>query len=322
MARMQGKTTTEDYDHFAGVDVSKAHLDLRLAGSRRGERFGNNRPGIATLASRLRDGPHLVVIEPTGRYHLNLWRELAKAGHGVAVVNPYAARQLADGLGYLAKSDALDAQMLCELAERIKPKPSAPPDDMTLEIKELYASRRALIRRRAMARTQAREASNPMVARILAKEITQQSVLIGKLEAALRDLIATCPKRKRMQEILLSIPGIGIGATLAILAGLPEIGSASNTQIAALAATAPMTQESGKWVGKSRTKGGRRALRAELYMPAVVAMTHNKPLKAFADRLRARGKHTSLVITAVLRKLLVLANALVAQNRKWKPQKP
>lgn len=322
MARMQGKTTTETYDCFAGVDVSKAHLDLRVAGANRGVRFANDAAGIAALAARLGDGPHLVVIEPTGRYHLNLWRGLVKAGHGVALVNPYAARKLAEGLGYLAKTDALDAKMLCELAWRLKPRTSAPPDDITLEIKELYAARRALIRRRAMARTQVCDNTNPIVAQLLTEEITLHGALIKRLEAALHDLIATCPKRKRQQEILTSIPGIGIGAALAILAGLPEIGDVTSRQIAALGATAPMNQESGKWIGKSRTKGGRRALRSALHMPAIVAMTHNKHLKAFADRLRARGKHISLVITAVLRKLLVLANTLVTQNRKWKPQSP
>ena len=148
MARMQGKTSSEDYQYSAGVDVSKAHLDLRVSGTPKGRRFANDEGGIAALVATL-GPPHRVVLEPTGRYHLALWRALDAGGHGVAPVNPYAARRLAEGMGHLAKTDAVDAFVLAEIALKFPPAVAPAPDDFTLEVRELYAARSALIRRRA-----------------------------------------------------------------------------------------------------------------------------------------------------------------------------
>ncbi len=322
MARMQGKTTSDDFQCFAGVDISKAHLDLAVSGAGRGVRFSNDAAGIAGVVAHLGGRRHRVVLEPTGRYHVMLWRALSAAGHAVAPVNPYRARQLAEGLGRIAKTDAVDARMLALIAARLPLRALEPPDDMTLDLKALYSARRSLIRRRAAARTQATGAGHAFVRHLLEQEIGFLSEQIAALETRLDALIQAQPERRRIRAILTSVPGIGAGASLAILAELPEIGRAGPGEVSALAGCAPMTRESGQWKGASRTRGGRRSLRAALHMAAVVAMTHNPPLRAFADRLRARGKHGNLVLAAVLRKLIVLANALVAQNRKWSKNAP
>ena len=318
MARMQGKATSDDVQYFAGVDMSKAHLDLRVSGTRRGERFRNDETGIAALIERL-GLPHLVVFEPTGRYHTALWRALDHAGHGAAPCNPYRARHLAEGMGRLAKTDVIDALTLCDIALRLRPVCTSPPDDTALEIRVIYAARRALIKRLAMSRTQATANSNALVLSLLSAEHSFLAAQIKSLTATLTSLFkATSETRRaltrRAREILLSIPGIGEAAASAILPELPETGSASRGESAALTGTAPMTQKSGGWRGRARTRGGRRSLRTALHMPAIVAMTHNPDLKAFADRVRARGKNIFAVITATLRKLIILANTLIAQN--------
>jgi transposase len=321
MARMQGKTTTEAYQYFAGVDVSKANLDLRVFGAGRGQRFGNDEAGIAALLAAL-GAPHLVVFEPTGRYHVALWRALERAGHGAAPYNPYLARQLATGLGRHAKTDRIDALVLSTIAARIRPEVKRAPGDFELEIKELFAAQRAAIKRRAMARTQAAASFNPEVKRHLDTEIAFLTTEVDALTAALTALFAANPATRRIREIVMSIPGLAEGAAATIIANLPEIGALTRGEIAALTGTAPMTQQSGLWSGRARTKGGRRTLRADLHMNGVSAMTHNPDLRIFAERLRAKGKHAYAIITAVLRKILVLLNALVQQDRLWTPEKP
>ena len=321
MARMQGKTTSDVYEYSAGIDVSKAHLDLRVSGSPKGRRFANDEGGIAALLAHL-GVAHRVVLEPTGRYHLALWRALDGAGHGVAPVNPYAARRLAEGMGHLAKTDAVDAVVLSEIARHLPPAVRPAPDDFTTEVRELHAARSAAIKRRAMLRNQGRTCGNPLVLSLLATEEATQTAQIEALTSALRALLGRRDATRRTREILTSIPGVGEATAIALLVRLPELGHATRAEIAALTGCAPMTRESGQWKGRARTKAGRRDLRAALQMPAIVAMTHNPDLHAFATRLRARGKATQAVITAVLRKLLVMANTLVAENRLWTPQRP
>ena len=177
-----------------------------------------------------------------------------------------------------------------------------------------------------MVRTQDTASDNALVHSLLATGQAGLTTRIKALTAALNARFTAKAETRRTREILMSIPGIGEGAAIAILTELTEIGQASRAEIAALTGTAPMTRQSGTWNGRARTRartcGERRCLRAALYMPAIVAMTRNPDLKAFADRLRAKGKHACVIITAVLRKLMVLANTLVAENRIWTENKP
>lgn len=321
MARIQGKTTSEDYEYFAGVDVSKEHLDLRIHGGKRGQRFANDAGGMAALLEALGQR-HLVVFEPTGRFHIALWRALAAAGHGTVPHDAARARHLATGLGILAKTDRIDAMVLARIAAEAPVKLKAPPSDFECDIMELYAAQRAAIRRRAMVRNQREASFNTVVeAQLAAEEATQTSV-IKALTAALHALFKANPRRARTRQIVMSVPGLAESGAATILARLPEIGTLNRGQIAALSATAPMARESGAWKGNARAKGGRRDIKAALHMCAVVARVHNPDLKAFADRLRKRGKHGCKINSAVLRKLLVLVNALVAQDRLWSPKRP
>jgi len=306
MARMQGKTTSDTSQLFAGIDVSKAHLDLQLSCERRSRRFTNGPAGFAAIDAHLRargDRPCLVALEPTGRYHFPVWRALHEAGHGVAPINPLHVRRFAESDGELAKTDALDAAVLARMAAQRLPGAKPPPSEEQLRLKALTTAIADRTDRRAMLKGQRAEARDPLVTRFDEAEIAR--------------LIGANPRTARVAEILSSIPGIGEASAHWIIADMPEIGTLGEKQAAALLGTAPRANQSGKRDKRRHIKGGRRRLRAALHMPAIVASNANPDLNAFKLRLKAKGKNNAVILTAVLRKLIVLADALVAQNRMW-----
>ena len=327
MARMQGKTTSDTSQLFAGIDVSKAHLDLRLSCEGKSRRFANGPAGFAAIDAHLRahrppDGRYLIALEPTGRYHFPVWRALHQAGHGIAPVNPLHARRFAESGGELAKTDAIDAAVLARMAAERRPAVKLPPSEEQLRLKALTTSIANRIDRRAMLRGQSAEACDPLVARFDEAEAAQLSEAIDALKAERARLIKANPQTDRVAAILCSMPGIGEASAHRIIAEMPEIGTLDKKQAAALLGTAPRANQSGKRDKRRRAKGGRRRLRAALHMPAIVASNANPDLKAFKLRLKAKGKENAVILTAVLRKLIILANALVAQNRTWTPKMP
>ncbi len=325
MARMQGKTTSDISQLFAGIDVSKAHLDLRLSCERRSRRFTNDPAGFAAIDAHLRARaatPFLVALEPTGRYHFPVWRALHEAGHGVAPLNPLHVRRFAESDGELAKTDAIDAAVLARMAAERRPAAKAPPSEKQLRLKALTTSIADRIDRRATLKGQRAETRDPLIARFDEAEIAQLSDAIDALKAERARLINANPETARVAEILSSIPGLGEASAHRITTDMPEIGTLDKKQVAALLGTAPRANQSGKRDKRRRTKGGRRRLRAALHMPAIVASNANPDLKAFKQRLKAKGKSNGVIRIAILRKLIILANALVAQNRMWTPKMP
>jgi len=327
MARMQGKTTSDISQLFAGIDVSKAHLDLRLSCERRSRRFTNDPAGFAAIDAHLRartssDVPCLVALEPTGRYHFPVWRALHEAGHGVAPLNPLHVRRFAESDGELAKTDAIDAAVLARMAVQRQPAAKPPPSKEQLRLKALTTSIADRTDRRAMLKGQRAEVRDPLIAGFDEAEIAQLSGAIDALKAERARLINANPESARVAEILCSMPGIGEASAHRIIAEMPEIGALDKKQAAALIGAAPRVSQSGKRDKRRRTKGGRRRLRAALHMPALVASSANPDLKAFKQRLKAKGKSNAVILTAILRKLIILANALVAQNRTWTPKMP
>ncbi len=327
MARMQGKTTSDISQLFAGIDVSKAHLDLQLSCERRPRRFANDPAGHAAIDAHLRartssDVPCLVALEPTGRYHFPVWRVLHEAGHGVAPMNPLHVRRFAESDGELAKTDALDAAVLARMAAQRLPTAKPPPSEEQLRLKALTTSIADRIDRRAALKGQRAEVRDPLIARFDEAEIAQLSDAIDALKAERARLIRQHPHRARVSDILCSIPGIGEASAHQIIADMPEIGTLGEKQAAALLGAAPRADQSGKRDKRRHVKGGRRRLRAALHMPALVASNANPDLKAFKQRLKANGKKNAVILTAILRKLIILANALVAQNRMWTPKSP
>lgn len=322
---MQGKDITDKTRAYAGVDVCKEWLDVCVLGGGREEtwRVSNDARGIDALRRRLLGRPPLrVAIEATGRMHLAAWRALAEAGLTVVVLNPFRARRFAEALGRFAKTDAIDARVLALAAERLEAAPAEPPSPARARLRELVALRRGLVADKVAAANRLSGASDPFVRRTLLAAKRSVERRLRRVEAEIEAAIAADPTLARQRAILVSMPGVGPVAAAVLLADLPELGRASDKEIAALVGVAPMNRDSGASTGQRHIRGGRATLRATLSLPAPAASRANPDLKSFRARLRGQHKPHRVVITAVIRKLVILANALIRDDRLWTPAPP
>src|SRR2546422_695603 len=301
---------------FVGIDVSKAQVDVAL---RPEGRFAapNDESGIAQNIERLSAvPPALVVVEATGGFEMPLAGALAAAGLPVVVVNPRHVRDFAKAAGKLAKTDALDAQTLAHFAEVMRPEPRPLPDEQTQTLAAILTRRRQLVEmltaeknRLASARKPVRKSLRTHIA-WLERELTQR-------DSDLAHAIRESPVWREKDDLLRSMPGVGPVLTTTLLADLPELGTLTGKQIAALVGVAPLNRDSGTLRGKRTVWGGRAQVRAALYMAALVASRFNPVIRAFYQRLRAAGKAKKVVLTACMRKLLVILNAMLKHRTPW-----
>lgn len=307
-------------DIIIGIDISKDRLDVFALADGTYHQFSNDRHGIRALIRKLGklDQP-LVVFEATGAYHRLL--EASLAGHALHFnkVNPRQSRRFAEATGRLAKTDRVDAAMLARMAAVLKLSPQMPKAETHHDLRELLVARRALVKDLATGKAREKGSLQPLVRRQITKRLRLVEGQIAELEREILDRINGDPELYARFNILLSIPGISEITAFTMLVEMPELGAMSNKQAASLAGLAPVSRQSGKWQGKERIRGGRRELRRALYMPALSAMRFNPDLKAMSETLTARGKPSKVVITAVMRKLIVLSNVLVAAGREWSP---
>jgi transposase len=263
--------------------------------------------------------PDLVVYEATGAYHAALERSFAGA-LPLVKVNPLQARRFAQARGTRAKTDAVDARVLAVLGSALDLAPDVPAGKNQHDLKELQIARMALIKERTRLLNRSKTQSLALLKRQSKARLEQIKRQLTELEAALLDLTRQCPKRARAFDILCSIPGLGPVTAVAILVECPEIGTLTRKQIASLAGLAPMTRQSGQWRGTAFIQGGRKFLRDALYMPALVAARYNPDLRQKYQTMIQAGKPAKVALTALMRKMIELANALVQQNRKWTPK--
>lgn len=304
---------------FVGIDVSKDHLDVAM---RPGAAFRttNDPAGIAELVGRLHAaGVTLVVLEATGGYELAVAGELLRAGVPAAVVNPRQARRFAGALGYLAKNDRIDAAVLAHFAEAVRPEPRPLPDAAQVALEAILARRRQLLEMLTMERNRLAGCRAAAVRRDLEAHIRWLERRLGRVESELAEAVRSSPAWREKEDLLRGVPGLGPVASRTLLAALPELGRLGSRQVAALAGLAPMDDESGRRRGARRIAGGRAEVRAVLYMAALSARRHNPTLRAFAERLKAAGKRPKVVLIAVARKLLVIANAILRTGQPWDP---
>lgn len=301
-----------------GVDISKARLDVHRLPGGEARSFGNDKRGFRGLIRWFRSfDVERIVYEPTGAYHRGFEDALAAAGMPLAKVNPLQARRFAQASGTRAKTDRADAQTLAAMGLALKPGIGAVASKSLRDLKELQIARQALIKDRTAAKNRAKSLSLPLLkARNLAR-LRQIERDLAAIEAAMSDLVMDDAKAARTFDILTSIPGISAITALALLVEIPELGTLQPKQAASLAGLAPFARESGKWKGKRFISGGRKFLRDALYMPALVACRFNADMKRFYNRLKDQGKPPKVAITAVMRKLIILANTLVKDNRIW-----
>lgn len=301
-----------------GIDISKDRLDVCALPSREARQFDNTIVGMGELMAWIGDRPVArIVFEATGRYHRLLEITLGQTGLPLVKVNPKKARRFAEATGQLAKTDRVDAAMLARFGESLKPEPKPADSSELAELKELHAARQALMKDRTAAKNRLKTQSLAVLKQQAQARLTRIEADLAAVDAEIERRIGSDPDLKRKAQILGSIPGIGKLTVFTLLIEMPELGSMTAKQVASLAGLAPMTRQSGKWRGHAFIRGGRAQLRHALYMPALVACRFNEDLKAKYDQLIAAGKPAKLAITAIMRKLIVLANALIAKNRPW-----
>jgi transposase len=264
----------------------------------------------------------LVVMEPTSKYHRAAHRHFHANGIAVALINPRRARRFAEALGQLAKTDRIDARILALIGERLRPGEVAPPTADEEALEELAGARRAALDERTAISNRLETTSSSFLRREFARQLRILDRHIDRIEREIRAMIVADPTLARHAEIIRSIPGMGPVNVLAILTGLREIGQINGKEAAALAGLAPFADDSGPRQGRRRIQGGRPNLRKALYMAAVSASRCNPDLKRFYRRLRNEGKSAKLALIAVARKLIVLANSLITEDRCWTPARP
>lgn len=302
-----------------GVDVSKAHLDAHELPSGRAERFDNNAVGITKLSRWISPDLDCLVYESTGVWHRAL--EEALAGTlPLACVNAARARRFAQALGQEAKTDAVDAKVLAWMGAAMDLRRVEPRSQARRDLAELKTARDALTRDRTAVLHRRDQARHSLVKRQLKLRLEQIERQIKALNAEIGKLIAADDKLSRRSEILTSIPGVAEVTAAALIAEMPELGLIDAKAAASLAGLAPVTRESGKWKGRSFIRGGRARARRALYMSALTAITYNPDMARKYQDLRARGKPAKVALTAIMRKLIVLANALLEQDRLWSPR--
>jgi transposase len=303
-----------------GIDVSKSKLDCHRLSDGAFETFANTKAGFVRLRCWIGNGlPDRVVYEATGPFHGAFERALA-SHLPLVKINPLQARRFAQARGTRAKTDQVDAAVLAQMGAALDLQPDEPAREDQHELKELQVARTALVKDRT-------RLLNRIKTQTLALTKRHSKALLGQIETSLKDVEAEIKTRLRAtdrdtlaHDILCSIPGIGEPTAAAILIECPEIGTLGRKQIASLAGLAPMTRQSAQWRGKASIQGGRKFLRDALYMPALVAVRFNPDMTAKYEDMCARGKPKKVALTAIMRKLLELANALVKAGRKWSPK--
>lgn len=307
---------------FVGIDVAKTQLDVAVRPSGPERSIAYTEAGMATLVEQVRAlHPSAVVLEATGDLEMPLVSALVAAGLPVHVVNPRQVREFARATGRLAKTDTLDARILAQFAEALRPAPRALPDEATQALSAVLTRRRQLLEMLTAEKNRLSSARSSVRERIkvhidwLTHELRQVD---AELDAAIRH----SPVWREQDDLLQSIPGVGPGLSRTMLAELPELGTLSPKQLAALVGVAPHNRDSGTLRGKRTIWGGRAAVRTALYMAALVATKWNPIIKAFYHRLLAKGKAKKVALVACMHKLLTILNAMVKHRTPWQVNVP
>lgn len=303
---------------FLGIDVSKDHLDLAWSDGRV-ERIPNQADAVADLARRaVASGVALAVMEATGGLEQIALVTLYRAGVPAVAVNPRQVRDFAKALGKLAKTDRIDARVLCDFAQRIRPEVRAIPDDAVLELDEMLRRRHQVIEMITMEKNRLRLATKKAIRRSLQENIHFLSKQLKKLDADIDDRMNNTPIWKAQVELLSSVPGVGRVTAQKLAIAMPELGRLDRKQIASLVGVAPLNCDSGQQQGKRSCWGGRADVRAALYMAALVGSRFNPILRSLYRRLLAAGKAKKVALIACMRKLIVILNAIARDQTPWR----
>lgn len=303
---------------WVGMDVSKATLDTAVYPTQEHFSTAYTQEGINELIERVQKiHPQLIVMEATGGMEVRLSAALAEVGLPVVVVNPRQVRDFARATGILAKTDTIDALILARFGEAVKPPVRELPDSCSRHLKALMSRRRQLIG--MLTQEKNRMAGEPIAAirSDIQKHICWLENSLTDLDQELTKLISSSPLWREKEQLLRTAPGVGPILSRSLLSDLPELGQLNRKQIAALVGVAPLNRDSGTYRGKRIVWGGRAYVRSLLYMGTLTAMRCNPTIREFYQRLRKAGKQPKVALTACMRKLLTILNAMVKHNAPW-----
>ena len=302
-----------------GIDISKAALDCHALPVGIDRQFANTAKGHKALIAWAGQWQvERIAYEATGTYHRAL--EVALGHLPCVKLNPQRARCFAQATGTLAKTDRIDAQLLARMAATLQPPVRTARNPQQNQLAELVNARDGLVRDRTALKNRSKNLTVTLLKRQCSQRLEQIARHIGALDAEIAAVIAADAKLARRHAILTSIAGLGTLTANQIIATMPELGSLDQGQVASLAGLAPVARDSGSLRGRRMIRGGRAQVRQALYMPALVAARFNPDLKAKYRALLAAGKSAKVALTAIMRKLIILANALLRDQRNWSPK--
>jgi transposase len=303
---------------YIGIDVGKTWLDVALWGKDTVWRVTNDGAGIGEILEWVMElEPQLITVEATGGYEQPLVQAMLKTGMPVSVVNPTRVRALAKAIGKLAKTDVIDARLIAEYAIKIRPATIPPKEESEIRLKALITRREQLVEMRIAEKNRLGTALASMKDAIR-EHIDWMGTQLKELEVEIHELISGLPEWKAKAECLDSIPGVGLITVVTLLADLPELGQLDRQKVAALAGLAPFNRDSGQKRGHRRIFGGRKGIRRVLYMACLSAIKCNPVIRTLYSRLMENGKLFKVAITACMRKMLTIMNAMVRDHVNWR----
>jgi transposase len=301
---------------YVGIDVSKSTLDVYIHPTKKTVKVSNDEVGFKKLKEYLSEQVTLVVMEASGGYEKQVFKQLSGFGIPVAVVNPRQIRNFAKALGHLAKTDRVDARIIAQFAEKIEPRVTPVKEKKQETLVELKTRRTQLVDMITMEKNRL-DKSNKNIKKNIEKTIKFLEKQLKALNETLQQAIAEDAELYKKDKLLQSIKGVGPVVSATILADLPELGTLDQRKIAALVGVAPFNQDSGRYEGERKVWGGRASVRSILYMAALVASRSNPKIKAFYKRLCEAGKKKKVALTACMGKLLVTMNAILKTGIPW-----
>jgi transposase len=302
---------------FAGIDVSKARLDVCIWPTGEQRSFANDRKGCRALSRYLtRIAPAAVGLEASGGYERRAMTALRDASLATYRLNPLRVRRFAQGCGIMAKNDRIDALVIARFLACV-PQHEPVCDPAAEALAELVTARRQLVEELTRCTNQAEHAAQGVLKRLALRRAARLKADILMLERAIADSIAADARLAHKARLLRSVPGVGPVLAHSLIALMPELGSLSGRQASALVGVAPFDCESGSFKGNRRIQGGRKPLRDAAYMAALVAGQHNPVMAAFKNRLAQAGKPPKLILVAIRRKLIVTLNAILRTQQPW-----
>lgn len=304
---------------YAGIDVSKKTLDFAFHGEKTSQQVRNDAEGIATIVRLMQArGVAGIVVESTGGLELALVTALAQAQQPVSLVNPRQARDFAKSTGKLAKTDRIDCHCLAHFGQAIQPRLYQLPEETAQHLSGVLARKRQIVEMLTTEKNRLSSSPHDLHARIR-EHIAWLDTEKETLEQEIGQYIQQSPVWKAKDAILQSTPGVGPATSATLITDLPELGSLSGKQISALVGLAPFNRDSGSFKGRRAIWGGRAFVRSALYMSALSAIRFNPVIRTFYDRLTKAGKPHKVAITACMRKLLTILNAMLKHEKMWDP---